>query len=268
MPKIIVVVGFGPGNSTAIAAKFGTAGFTVAIVGRNAERLAAGVAGLKARGIAAAAFTGDAADADSMRATIRRIHAELGPITVLHWNAFGGENVGDLLAADSNEVRGVFDVAVVGLLAALREALPDLKSAGDGALLVTNGGFGDATPETDTFVTSIHAPGIGLANAAKNKLAGLLAERLKGEASTSARPSSTAPSRVRHRAAQAPSIPHALPTHFGSYTKLAATPAPQSPKMGVHPSLVGAEAADRLALRDRGHTACGRDANRSSRRRR
>ena len=181
MPKIIVVVGFGPGNSTAIAAKFGTAGFTVAIVGRNAERLAAGVAGLKARGIAAAAFTGDAADADSMRATIRRIHAELGPITVLHWNAFGGENVGDLLAADSNEVRGVFDVAVVGLLAALRETLADLKSAGDGALLVTNGGFGDATPETDTFVTSIHAPGIGLANAAKNKLAGLLAERLKGE---------------------------------------------------------------------------------------
>jgi len=50
MPKIIVIVGFGPGNSTAIAEKFGAAGFMVAIVGRNAERLAAGVAAMKARG--------------------------------------------------------------------------------------------------------------------------------------------------------------------------------------------------------------------------
>jgi len=181
MPKIIVIVGFGPGNSTAIAEKFGAAGFTVAIVGRNAERLAAGVAALKARGITAAAFTGNAADPDSMRAMIRRIQAELGPITVLHWNAFGGDNVGDLLAAESSEASGVFDVAVVGLLAAVREALPDLKSAGGGALLITNGGFGDASPETDAFVTSIHAAGIGLANAAKNKLAGLLAERLRSE---------------------------------------------------------------------------------------
>src|ERR1700736_5487457 len=100
MPKIIVVVGFGPGNSTAVAEKFGAAGFTVAIVGRNAERLAAGVAALKTGGVTAAAFTGNAADPDSMRAAIRRIHAELGPITVLQWNAFGGENVGDLLATD------------------------------------------------------------------------------------------------------------------------------------------------------------------------
>jgi NAD(P)-dependent dehydrogenase (short-subunit alcohol dehydrogenase family) len=139
--KVIVVVGFGPGNSTAIAEKFGSAGFVVAIVGRNAERLAAGVAALKARGITAAAFTGNAAEPDSIRATIRRIRTELGPITVLHWNASGGADVGDLLAVDPSEARGIFDVAVVGLLAAVREALPDLKNAGDGALLITNGGF-------------------------------------------------------------------------------------------------------------------------------
>jgi NAD(P)-dependent dehydrogenase (short-subunit alcohol dehydrogenase family) len=181
MSKIIVVVGFGPGNSTAVAEKFGAAGFRVAIVGRDAERLAAGVAALKARGVTAAAFTGNAADPDSIRATIRRIRAELGPIAVVHWNASGGADVGDLLVADSSEVRGVFDVAVIGLLAAVREALPDLKNAGDGALLITNGGFGDASPDTDAFVTRIHAVGIGLANAAKNKLAGLLAERLRNE---------------------------------------------------------------------------------------
>jgi NADP-dependent 3-hydroxy acid dehydrogenase YdfG len=181
MPKIIVIVGFGPGNSTAIAEKFGAEGFTVAIVGRDAGRLAAGVAALQAGGISAASFTGNAADPDSMANTIRRVHAELGPITILQWNAFGGGNAGDLLAADSSQTREIFDVAVVGLLGAVREALPDLKNAGDGAILITNGGFGDVSPQTDAFVTSIHVAGIGLANAAKNKLAGLLAERLKSE---------------------------------------------------------------------------------------
>ncbi len=35
MSKTIVVVGFGPGVSTAVAEKFGAAGFSVALVGRN-----------------------------------------------------------------------------------------------------------------------------------------------------------------------------------------------------------------------------------------
>lgn len=40
MPKTIMVCGHGPGISNAVAAKFGAQGFSVAIVGRNRERLA------------------------------------------------------------------------------------------------------------------------------------------------------------------------------------------------------------------------------------
>ena len=36
MSKTIVVVGFGPGISTAVAEKFGAGGFSVALVARNA----------------------------------------------------------------------------------------------------------------------------------------------------------------------------------------------------------------------------------------
>lgn len=43
MSKTIVIVGFGPSTSTAVAEKFGTEGFSVALVGRNKDRLAAGV---------------------------------------------------------------------------------------------------------------------------------------------------------------------------------------------------------------------------------
>jgi hypothetical protein len=78
-------------------------------------------------------------------------------------------------------VRGVFDVAIVGLLAAIQEALPDLKGANDGAVLVTNGAFGEINPQIDAMATDMKVMGLGLANAAKHKLVGLLAERVKGE---------------------------------------------------------------------------------------
>lgn len=181
MPKTIVIIGFGPGNSTAVAQKFGKEGFSVALVGRSEERLAAGVSALKAEGITAAAFPADATDPTAIAAAFRSIRAQLGPITAIHWNAYGGTEAGDLLAAEPAAVRGIFDVAVFGLIAAAREALPDLKAAGDGAILITNGAFGELSPEVDAYATSVNAMGVALANAAKNKLAGLLAQRLKSD---------------------------------------------------------------------------------------
>jgi NAD(P)-dependent dehydrogenase (short-subunit alcohol dehydrogenase family) len=181
MSKVIVIVGFGPGNSTAMAEKFGTKGFSVALLGRGEDRLAAGVSDLNARGITAAAFPADAADPAAIVAAIRDVRAKLGPITVIHWNAFGGSEAGDLLTADPAALRGIFDVAVFGLLTAAREALSDLKNAGDGAILITNGGFGEVSPDIDATVISLNVMGVALANAAKNKLAGLLSQRLKGD---------------------------------------------------------------------------------------
>ena len=181
MAKTIVVVGYGPGVSTAVAQKFGAAGFAVALVARNEQKLAAGVRSLEDKRIKAAAFTADAADPESIRAAIRKARAALGPIAVLHWNAYGGADAGDLLTAELDAVRGVFDVRIVGLLAAVEEALPDLKGAGDGAVLVTNGAFGELSPQIDELAVGVKAMGLALANAAKHKLVGLLAQRLRGE---------------------------------------------------------------------------------------
>ncbi len=181
MTKTIVVVGFGPGISTAVAEKFGSAGFSVALVARNEERLAAGVKALKAKGISAAAFPADASDVAAIRAAVVKARAALGPITVVHWNAYGGAEAGDLITSDATAVRGVFDVAIVGLLAAIQEALPDLKNSKEGAVLVTNGAFGENNPQTDELAVNLKAMGLALANAAKHKLVGLLAQRLKGD---------------------------------------------------------------------------------------
>jgi NAD(P)-dependent dehydrogenase (short-subunit alcohol dehydrogenase family) len=179
--KTIVVIGFGPGISTAVAERFGAEGFSVALVARNQERLAAGVRALKERGIAAAAFAADAGDPAAIRAAVEKARTAFGAITIIHWNAFGSANAGDLLTADAAAVRGVFDVAVVGLLAAVQEALPDLRNTKEGAVLVTNGAFGETTAMMDEFATQLKTMGIALANAAKYKLVGLLAARLRGD---------------------------------------------------------------------------------------
>ncbi len=48
-------------------------------------------------------------------------------------------------------------------------------------MLVTNGGFGDLNPAVDTVAVACKAEGVALGDAAKAKLVGLLAARLKAE---------------------------------------------------------------------------------------
>jgi NADP-dependent 3-hydroxy acid dehydrogenase YdfG len=181
MSKTIVVVGFGPGVSTAVAERFAAEGFNVGLVARNEERLAAGAQALRAKGAAlAAAARGDAGDPSSIRAAIANARSALGPIDVIHWNAYSGGEVGDLLTANPAGAGAIYNVAIVGLVAAIQEALPDLKER-KGAVLVTNGAFGDLSAAMDQAAVSTGATGVALANAAKHKLVGLLSARLAQE---------------------------------------------------------------------------------------
>ncbi len=179
MANTIVVVGFGPGISNAVAEKFGAAGHPVALVARSEERILAGAKALEAKGIKAAAIRADASDATSIRQAIKQAREKLGPIEVIHWNAYSG-GAGELLTASAKDLSGVFDVAVVGLVNAVQEALPDLKST-KGSVLVTNGGFGDISPQIDEIAVSMKYAGLALANTAKHRLVGLLSTTLKND---------------------------------------------------------------------------------------
>jgi short-subunit dehydrogenase len=177
MSKVIIVAGYGPGISKAVAQKFGAEGFVVALVARNAEKLAAGVKALEESGVKAAAFPGDLADPAGAREVVKKVRAALGPITVLLWTAYGG-GAGDLTTADSAAIRGVLDIGITAFLAAVQEALPDLRKQSDGAVLVTNGGLGYFDPKQDAMGVQWNAMGLSVANAAKHKLVGLLAAKL------------------------------------------------------------------------------------------
>jgi short-subunit dehydrogenase len=181
MAKTILVVGYGPGISNAVAEKFGQAGFSVALVARNEEKLKAGLHALKAKGVEAAAFPADAGDPVSIRDAVRKARSSVGPITILHWNAYGSNTAGDLMAADPTALRELFNVPIVGLVSAVQEALPDLQKSDEAAVLITNGAFGFIDAQIDGMVVAAKFMGLGLANAVKYKLTGLLAERLKGD---------------------------------------------------------------------------------------
>jgi NADP-dependent 3-hydroxy acid dehydrogenase YdfG len=179
MSKTILVAGFGPGISSAVAERFGKEGFSVALAARSRDKLDAGVKALEAQGIRAAAFPADLGDPKAVKALLAQVRSALGPVAALHWNAYSGA-AGDLLTADAAAVHGALDVAVTGLLTAIQEALPDLR-ASKGSVLVTNGGLGYFDPKVDAMAVQWGAMGLAVANAAKHKMVGLLAEKLKGD---------------------------------------------------------------------------------------
>ncbi|MEZ4317599.1 MAG: SDR family NAD(P)-dependent oxidoreductase [Myxococcota bacterium] len=181
MAKTIVVCGYGPGISDGVARRFASEGFQVALVARSAERSNAAAAELTAAGHVARAYQADLGDAGAVAALVAKVRSELGPVTVIHWNALAFV-AGDLLTASPAEMRTTFDVAVNGLVAAVQAALPDLRAqSGTSGVLVTGGGFAGYDPQLDELIAKIDVMGLGLAKAAQRKLTGLLHAKLKPE---------------------------------------------------------------------------------------
>ena len=180
MAKVIVINGYGPGISHAIAERFGAEGFSVVIAARNAQKLADGARQLAGKGLAVHAVPTDASNVDAVRALIEQAKAKFGGIDVLQWNA-ASPAAGDLLTASLSDFRAVLDTGVTGLLAAVQAALPELKRAKDGAVLVTDGGYGVDHDGVDGIAVQYGAMGLAVANAAKHKLVRVLNKRLAAE---------------------------------------------------------------------------------------
>jgi NADP-dependent 3-hydroxy acid dehydrogenase YdfG len=175
----VVVAGHGPGISDAVARKFGQEGHPVAIVARSADRIAAAADALVKAGIKAKAFPCDLADGVAVRKMLRDVKASLGPVSVLHWNAYN-LGCGDLTSAPTAELETLLDLQVVNLVAAVQETLPDLKAA-KGAVLATGGGLSQYDAKVDATAVSWGVMGLSIAKAALHKTVGLLHEKLRAD---------------------------------------------------------------------------------------
>lgn len=180
MSRTIVVCGYGPGISDGVARKFGAEGFSVALVARGKGKVEEGAKALGDAGITARGFACDLGDPAAVERLVAEVREQLGPVTVLHWNAYGN-GAGDLTTCDVGELRTMFDVGVTGMVAAVQASLPDLKGRDDSAILVTGGGLALDAPQVDLMAVSWGVMGLGIVKGAQHKLAALLHHRLKDD---------------------------------------------------------------------------------------
>lgn len=181
MAKTLVVCGYGPGISNAVARKFASEGFQIALVARDAKKLEEAAAALTHAGITARAFPCDLADSTAIAPLIANIRSSLGPITVLHWNAYAAL-AGDLTRVDVSELRTTLEVGVVSLVSAIQQALPDLREFKDAAaVLVTGGGYALYNPQVDQMAAKFNSMGLAVSKAAQHKLVGILHHKLKAD---------------------------------------------------------------------------------------
>lgn len=140
MSQSIMIVGAGPGIGQAVAERFGKAGWTVVLAGRNAPRLESQAAGLRAEGVAAHAITVDATDSVALRAALAEADRITGGLTAVHYNA-AVVRAQDLFSMTDAEVVGDLATNVAGALHVIRVAVERFGTRG-GTILMTGGGLG------------------------------------------------------------------------------------------------------------------------------
>ncbi len=130
--KICVITGVGPGTGAALTRRFAAGGYRVAMLARNADRLA----GLEKEIAGAKAFPCDVSVPEQVTATAEAIRRDLGEPSVLVHNAVGGA-FGSFLDIDPAVLNANFQTNAMGLLYLARAFVPAMIAKGGGALIAT-----------------------------------------------------------------------------------------------------------------------------------
>ncbi|WP_425221406.1 SDR family NAD(P)-dependent oxidoreductase [Pseudomonas sp.] len=125
---LALVTGVGPGTGAAVARRFADSGYRVAMLARDAERLAA----LEKEIPDSIALPCDVTDLAALEAAL----AKVGPPKVVVHNAVGGA-FGNFMDIAPEVLRRNFEINTMALLHLARLTTPAMVAAGEGALIVT-----------------------------------------------------------------------------------------------------------------------------------
>lgn len=138
--KTIVIVGAGPGLGLSLAKKFGENGFRVAVISRNAEKLAMIVSELEQLQIEAQAFEADVTDLGSLQQAIRAAKDAFGPIDVLEFSPYAGwATFTSVLETTPQSTLEQISGYLLPAILSVNEVLPDMMDSRSGAILFTTG---------------------------------------------------------------------------------------------------------------------------------
>jgi NAD(P)-dependent dehydrogenase (short-subunit alcohol dehydrogenase family) len=125
---LALVTGVGPGTGAAVARRFAQGGYRVAMLARDADRLAA----LEREIPDSMAVPCDVADP----AALERAVAQVGDPRVVVHNAVGGA-FGTFTQIDADTLQRNFEINTMALFHLARLTTPAMIAAGEGALIVT-----------------------------------------------------------------------------------------------------------------------------------
>lgn len=125
---LALVTGVGPGTGASVARRFAEGGYRVAMLARNAERLAT----LEREIPDSIAITCDVTDVTALERAIATVGA---PKVVVH-NAVGGA-FGTFQQVDADVLKRNFETNTMALFHLARLTAPAMVAAGEGAIIVT-----------------------------------------------------------------------------------------------------------------------------------
>jgi len=129
---VCVITGVGPATGSALVKRFAAGGYRVAMLARDAERLAEVAEAVPD----AHAFPCDVSDAAKVDEAITAVEQNLGAPEVLVHNAVGGA-FGSFLEIEPQVLNRNFQVNTMGLLYLARRMVPAMLKKGKGAIVVT-----------------------------------------------------------------------------------------------------------------------------------
>ena len=132
MAEVVLVTGVGPGTGKSIVERFAAAGYCVAMLARSQERLTQ----IESATPNTHAFVCDVADEAALAETLLTIRASLGAPTIVVHNAVGAER-GTYAEVDPQNMRRAFEINTMALLSLAKRLIPDMETAGSGALIGT-----------------------------------------------------------------------------------------------------------------------------------
>jgi 3-oxoacyl-[acyl-carrier protein] reductase len=131
-----VVTGGSRGIGLAIAESLAAEGAAVGLIARGAEQLAAAADRVRRHGRPVATATADVTDSDELRGAVDRLAAEFGGLDRVVANAGGTVGAGNLLDGEPETFTATYALNVGHAVTLVHAALPYLRSAGGGAVVL------------------------------------------------------------------------------------------------------------------------------------
>lgn len=151
---VIAIVGAGPGLGAAVAHKFGREGFSVALISRNQDKLAALEEELTSQNITAKGYIADIADREALASALESTATDLGPVEVLQFSPVPSKPfLKPVLETTAEDLQAATELSILGSVTAIRQVLSGMLERGTGTVLLINGSSA-ATPNGNVAGTS------------------------------------------------------------------------------------------------------------------